>query len=69
MDSVKEYQKTLREAKRKCSVLLGPLSQADLMELGLKLDLSFSSLMNYKSMKGENLETALKIIDLLKPKQ
>ena len=66
MDSVKEYNKALEEAKRRAAKLLKDLSQIQLMEVASNIKVSFSTIMLYKAGNGQSLETAVKIIDHLK---
>lgn len=67
MDSIKDYNKVLNEAQKRASALLKDLSQIELMEVATSIDVSFSTIMLYKAGNGQNLETAIKIIEALKP--
>jgi hypothetical protein len=66
MDSIKEYNKSLDEAKKRAAKLLKELPQIELMEVASDIKVSFSTIMLYKSGNGQNLETAIKIIEALK---
>ena len=67
MDSIKDYKKTLMVAKKNASILLRGLPESKLMEVASRINVSYSTIYLYKSGKGENLETAIKIIEALKP--
>ncbi len=63
MDSIKDYKKVLEDAKKRASKLLENLSQIELMEVAAAIEVSFSTIMLYKAGNGQNLETAIKIIE------
>ena len=65
MDSLKEYKKAEKEAVKKLISLMDNLQASQIMEVGISLDMSFSSMMNYKAGKGTNLETVLKITEAI----
>lgn len=67
MDSIKDYNKTLTEAKKKAAKLLKGSSEERLMKVALDIKVSYSTILLYKYGNGQNLETAIKIIEALKP--
>jgi hypothetical protein len=63
--TAKDHKEYKQWALKTCQDKLVKLSEKGRMELALKLDLSFNTIQLYKNGKGNNIETALKIIESL----
>jgi len=66
MDSIKDYNKVLTDAKKKASGLLKKCTELEMMQVASSIDISYSTIMLYKYGNGQNLETAIKIIESFK---
>jgi len=67
MDTLSDYKKSVERARLKAMKLLKPMTELQMAEVAVACGVSFGLIAMYKSGKGENLETAIKIIEALKP--